>query len=106
MNDSSNIPCPLAENAKRIPNNTAILWSSRQISWKDLNQYVEFSCRALKKQGIKQGDRICVAENYSVEMIIIFLALWRLGAIACPMNPKIPQAMLQEMIQKIQGKIL
>ena len=68
----------------------AIIWGTRVISRQKLEQYISSVIKHLKGRGIKFKDRVVIVENNSVEYVIILLALWRMGVVACPLNPRWP----------------
>ncbi|MFN0034088.1 MAG: acetate--CoA ligase [Saprospiraceae bacterium] len=74
----------LADRAKQ----TAILWEPndpkakpRKISYKQLYQQVCQLANALKAQGIKKGDRVCIYMPMTPELAVAVLACARIGAI-------------------------
>jgi O-succinylbenzoic acid--CoA ligase len=84
------ISCPLLNAARMNPQATSIAWGSRRISYLQLNQYVNATIRALKERDIRPGYRVALLSDNSIEMVIVLLGLWRLGAVAVPLNPKLP----------------
>ena len=68
----------------------AIIWGTRSISHQRLEQYVSSVVKQLKGRGMGSKDRLAIIEPNSVEYVIILLALWRMGVVACPLNPRLP----------------
>ena len=97
------IPCPLKEAAAKYPQEPAIIWSSRTISWKKLDQYVDASVRELKKRGVQSASRVAIVDENGPEYIIVLLALWRMNAVACPLSSHLPEMALVEIVQKIKA---
>lgn len=67
---------------------TAILWEpndpktkARKITYKQLYQQVCQFANALKAQGVKKGDRVCIYMPMTPELTVAVLACARLGAI-------------------------
>jgi len=57
---------------------------------------VEKKLFALQKRGVKEGMRVAFLASPSPETVSTFLALWQMGAVACPINPRLPEAVQQE----------
>jgi len=66
---------------------TAIIWvgddpkDSQKISYKQLHQKVSKAANALKKLGIKKGDRVTIYLTMIPELAILMLACVRIGAV-------------------------
>ena len=78
----------LAKYAKRDPNKTAIvdLESGTSIDFGQLDQVAIDIAAYLKGRGIKKGRRILLLSDGNLEMLLIWLGGWRLGAVVCPFN--------------------
>ena len=70
--------------------NPAIIWGTRTISHQRLEQYIASVMKHLKIRGIAAKDRVVIIDSNSIEYVVILLALWRMGVLACPLNPKLP----------------
>jgi len=84
------IRCPLDEAAKKDPGRPAIFWGSRRITYLQLNQYVHAALKSFKERGVQKESRVALLCDNSAEFVIVTLSLWRMGAIACPINLKLP----------------
>jgi acyl-coenzyme A synthetase/AMP-(fatty) acid ligase len=78
----------LAKYAKRDPSKTAIvdLESGTTIDFGQLDQVAIDIAAYLKGRGIKKGSRILLLSDGNLEMLLIWLGGWRLGAVVCPFN--------------------
>ena len=84
----------------------AIIWGSRTIGREKLEQYICSVVRHLKGRGIAAQDRLVIIEQNSLEYVIVLLALWRMGAVACPLNPKWPLESLLECCRILNPKVI
>ncbi len=72
---------------KKNPNSTAIIWEgddpkdSKKISYKELLSNVCRTANALKKIGIKKGDRVTIYLTMIPELAYVMLACARIGAV-------------------------
>lgn len=70
-------------------NNTAIIWENesgdtKKLTYIELYKEVNKFANALKQLGIKKGDRIGIYMPMTPEIVIGFLAILKIGAIAIP----------------------
>lgn len=99
---NEHISCPLHQAAQDNPSHPAILWGGRRITFAQLDQYVNSALRALKERGVKPGCRVALIGENSVEYVIALLGLWRLGAVACPMDPKLPFGRIRSLLGSLK----
>ncbi len=73
--------------AEKTPNKIAIIWegddpsNSQKITYKELLQHVSKTANALKKIGVKKGDRVTIYLTMIPELAYVMLACARIGAI-------------------------
>ena len=87
-------------------NYPAIIWGTRTIDWQKLEQYLSSVIKHLKGRGIASQDRIVIIEHNSPEYVIILLALWKMGVVACPLNQNWPYETLAQCSQALNPKII
>ena len=92
---------------ERHPDKIALfdLDQDKSISWDQLHRWANLVARYLESQGIKRGDRIGLLSDESVEKMIIWMGIWRLGAVVCPLNIEINVAHIQELLGTIGPKL-
>lgn len=78
----------LAKYASRDPNKTAIvdLETGTSITFGELEQVAIDVAAYLKSRGIRKGSRILLLSDGNLEMLMIWLGAWRIGAVVCPFN--------------------
>ncbi|MFE3194877.1 class I adenylate-forming enzyme family protein [Nocardia sp. NPDC059240] len=69
-------PANLAELTGALP---------RTLTWRELDDHVTDIAAVLLDNGIRQGSTVAVQLPNSVALTAVYLALWRLGAVATPM---------------------
>lgn len=95
------VSCPLHTTSKRTPEAAAILSSHREYRYKDYDACVAATSERLSKAGIAEGDLVAIALPQGVDYPILLMALFRLGAVACPLNPKFPSQYMLDILEKI-----
>jgi len=81
------------------------LEQDRSISWGKLADTSEQIARYLISRGIKKGDRIGLLSDESLDKMIIWMGIWRLGAVVCPLNVEINASHIKELLQSIGPKL-
>ena len=103
----NSIKSVLAQHEKHFPEKIALydLDQNKSISWGSLAKWANKIAYYLKKQGIKKGDKIALLADESVEKLIIWMGIWRLGAVVCPLNIEINTAHIGELLDTIKPKL-
>ncbi len=81
-------PDPLRTQALARPDNPAIVLADRSISYGELHGTVNQLAAAFSAEGIDDGDRVALHALAPWETIMAILALWRAGAVACPLSSR------------------
>jgi acyl-CoA synthetase (AMP-forming)/AMP-acid ligase II len=78
----------LAQYRQRDPDKVAIvdLDEGRSITFGDLDRAVTDTAAALKARGVGKASRVLLLSDENLEKLLIWLAVWRLGAIVAPLN--------------------
>jgi len=78
----------LAKYARRDSGKAAIvdLDSGTTISFGQLDRVAIDIAAELKRRGIRKGSRILLLSDGNLEMLLIWLGAWRIGAVVCPFN--------------------
>jgi carnitine-CoA ligase len=60
----------------------------RALTWAEFRSEVLRAAGALQRSGVRHGDRVAAMAPNSAEMVVLFFAAARLGAIFVPVNPE------------------
>ena len=92
---------------ERHPDKIALfdLDQDKSVSWDQLHRWANLVARYLESQGVKRGDRIGLLSDESLEKIIIWMGIWRLGAVVCPLNIEINVTHINELLGTIGPKL-
>jgi o-succinylbenzoate---CoA ligase len=82
--------CPIAARAVECPELIAYIAEGERLSYQDCDQAIEACQERLHSQGIHAGDRVVISAPSSLAYCIQLWALFRMGAVACPVNPALP----------------
>ena len=97
----------LNEYKDRHPDKIALfdLDQDKSISWEQLHRWANLVARYLEGRGVKRGDRVGLLADESLEKMIIWMGIWRLGAVVCPLNIEINAAHINELLGSISPKL-
>ena len=76
-------------NASRYPEKTALLYKNQRISYLELNLRVNRLAHALIDLGIGKGDKVGYLFPNCTQIIELFFALQKIGAVAVPLNHRL-----------------
>ncbi|MFT6255950.1 MAG: amino acid adenylation domain-containing protein, partial [Cellvibrionaceae bacterium] len=88
------------------PNATALVFEEEQLTYTELNQRANQLAHYLIAQGVKPEDKVGIAVERSVEMVVSLLAVLKSGAAYVPLDPELPQARIEYIIKSSELKLL
>jgi fatty-acyl-CoA synthase len=81
------------------PSKPAVIYEDKTFTYKDLNEEVNRTVHMLQGMGIGKGDRVGILMYNSYELVEIFFALGKIGAILVPLNTRLVAAELEYIIK-------
>jgi long-chain acyl-CoA synthetase len=79
----------LAAQAQRFPDKPALVCGATTVTFRQLHDESNRIASALRKDGIKLGDRVALCLGNCCEFVTIFFAIVKSGAIAMPINMRL-----------------
>lgn len=76
--------------AQKYPNNIALTFDGKDLSYKELNEKANFLASLLRNNGIKNNDIVGIMTYRSFEMVIAQLAIIKAGGAYLPIDPAYP----------------
>jgi non-ribosomal peptide synthetase component F len=98
--------CSVVVNARRYPQRMALSWAGRSIAWDAFNNYVHSTSRYLKEISVRSGAHVLLVKEESPAYVIVLLALWRIGAVPCPVDPGVLPARSASIYAALQPDIV
>lgn len=77
----------LERSAKLCPGKEAVISGDRRVTYVELNRLVDQFAAGLTSLGYQKGERVAICLHNSLELVIAFYALARLGIITVWVNP-------------------
>lgn len=94
------------DNNKDYPNDIALMYYGRKITYEKLFQNVETAKRAFITAGVKRGDNVAFLMLSCPEMVYAILALNQLGAVANMVNPTFTAEQMRDRINDSEANII
>lgn len=76
-----------AATAAKFPDKTAVSFLGTQYTYRKLIKFVEKFAAGLAASGLRKGDRIVLYIPNSIQFVVAWLGVQRLGAVAVPITP-------------------
>lgn len=77
----------VADTAKNYPNNTALTFMGKNISYKQMVEQIDICAKSLRVLGIRENDKITIAMPNCPQAIYMLYAINEVGAIANMVHP-------------------
>lgn len=84
------LPHFLHRNRLMRPNACALAEAGRQVTWRELDDRTSSLAQGLLNAGVSAGDRLLILSANRIEVLELYFAIAKVGAIACPVNPTLP----------------
>jgi len=94
------------EQVKKTPDNIAVVFEEKSITYKELNEKANSLAFYLRKSGIGRNDLVGIMVNRSIEMIVGILAALKAGGAYIPIDPTYPKDRIEYMLNSSNAKIL
>ena len=89
-------------NAKETPGRTAFITETEAITWLELQSRSCRLARSLAAQGVSRGDRVAMALPNCMDMVCLYVAVARLGAVNVFFNQEYDAKLLNGLIARMQ----
>ncbi len=96
----------LSDTARRFPDKTALRFGAKTRSFSELNRQANQLARLLQAEGIRPGDRIGLALDRSIELIVSLIAVMKTGAAYVPTDPRHPDDRINYVLADANCKLL
>lgn len=84
-----NFATVVTRHANVRPEATAVVHEGRRRSYRELDEVASRLAGGLRREGVRDGDRVAVLLPNSLEFLEIYVAVMRLGAVFVPLNVRL-----------------
>ena len=94
------------EQVEKTPNNIAVVFEDKEITYEELNRKANQLARYLREEGVKPNDYVGIMVERSIEMIIGIYGIIKAGGAYVPIDPSYPEERIEYMLEDCRAKIL
>jgi acyl-CoA synthetase (AMP-forming)/AMP-acid ligase II len=98
--------CPIQHHAEQQPDAPALIQSEGTVSYADYNAAIGIAVTQLRAAGVERGSTVALALPPGYPALVILPALFRLGAIAFPLDPRFPEAYLRTQLRRFECRVI
>ncbi len=102
----SNLAVNLVDSAQRHPDRIAVITETATMTYAEVDSAAARLATLLHRSGIRAGDRVGVMVPNIAAAPISYYAIWRVGAIAVPMNPLLKVGEVQFQLANTAARLL
>lgn len=81
-----NVTEPFLLSVRRYPNKTALVFGEERVTYAEANGRINRIANGLLSLGVKPGDRVAFLFPNCCEIVLVYYAIQKIGAIAVPLN--------------------
>ncbi|MFI5303639.1 MAG: long-chain fatty acid--CoA ligase [Nitrospiria bacterium] len=96
----------LIQTAKRFPQNQALVFYGKSITYTELDDLSNRFCNVLKGFGVKRGDRVTIMLPNIPHCVIAYYAILKLGAVVVQTNPLYVERELEYQLNDSESEII
>ncbi len=96
----------IEDQVERTPDEPALIFESRQLSYRELNARANQLAHCLRKLGVGPEKLVAVCAERSIEMVIALLASMKAGGAYVPIDPDYPRSRLSVMLEDAEPPVL
>ncbi|WP_426454525.1 amino acid adenylation domain-containing protein [Paenibacillus sp. S-38] len=96
----------LEEQAERTPDQTAVFFEGKRLSYRELNERSNRLARTLRSCGVSRDVPVGLMAERSLEMIVGMFAILKAGGAYVPMDPEYPADRLRYMLEDTEAAML
>jgi acyl-CoA synthetase (AMP-forming)/AMP-acid ligase II len=82
----------LSQRAATCPDRIALIADGIELSYAELEREATATARRLAARGARRGATVAIELAPGIEHVVLVHALMKLGAVAHPLNPRLPEA--------------
>ena len=96
----------LARHALYRPNQLAVVFEDQRLTWLQYNSRVNRLANALLAQGVQKGDRVTTVLPNCLELLDIYWACAKIGAVMVPLSPLLMAGGLKSLLYDAAPKVV
>ncbi|MBA4534498.1 condensation domain-containing protein, partial [Brevibacillus halotolerans] len=94
------------EQAARIPDEAAVIFEGKQLTYRELNERANQLARKLRAEGVVADQLVGIMAERSLEMMIGIFGILKAGGAYMPIDPEFPEERIRYMLEDSNAKLL
>ena len=94
------------EQVEKTPNEIAMVFGNKQLSYKELNEKANSLAYKLREEGVTNDSIVGIMKERSFEIIIAILAVLKVGGSYIPIAPDYPDDRIEYMLKDSSAKVV
>jgi len=94
------------EQVNRTPDNIALAYEDRQLTYRELNGRANQLARVLRQKGVVPDSIVGIMVERSIEMIVGIMGILKAGGVYLPIDPEYPKDRIEYMLEDSNADIL
>ncbi|WP_149096475.1 non-ribosomal peptide synthetase, partial [Paenibacillus terrae] len=94
------------EQAKRVPEATAVVFEGRRLSYAELNERANRLARTLRSVGVLPNQLVGLMARRSLETVVGILAVLKAGGAYVPIDPEYPEERIRYILENSNAQLL
>ncbi|MCX6578639.1 MAG: amino acid adenylation domain-containing protein [Candidatus Aminicenantes bacterium] len=84
------------EQAEKVPDHAALVFKNKVVTYRHFNEWADRMANYLRKEkGLREGDRVVVLMDRSIQLIISLMGVMKSGGAYVPLDAKLPPERLR-----------
>jgi o-succinylbenzoate---CoA ligase len=96
----------LSKSAEAVPDQLAVVAGDEALTYAELERRAASAARRLAALGVTRSDRVALTLEPLCDYVVLLHALIKLGAVAAPLDPQMPQAELEQRISALAPSLV
>ncbi len=96
----------LDDTVRRHADSRAFVDGDGDVTWSEFAEIVEATARGLAGHGVRAGDRVAVVAGNGIPLTAAYWAIWKVGAIAVPLNHRLTSDDLARQLEAASPRLL
>jgi long-chain acyl-CoA synthetase len=96
----------LGKHARTKPSDVAMIWYGREISFRELNEWVDLFAAVLQSLNVKSGDRVALFLHNCPQYVIAHYAIQKIGAVVGPCSAMFKKLELEYQVRDMGAKVI
>jgi o-succinylbenzoate---CoA ligase len=96
----------LSTAAQAVPDHVALVAGDESVTYGELDARARDAARRIAGLGVGCDDRVALAFEPSADYVVLLHALVKLGAVAAPLDPRLTDAELDELVDRLAPRLV